>query len=120
MTDPEKFEHEVIEEQQPFVPSPVSKRIWAWMGIVYVVIAMLLVTYWIATTSFITSITGILLFPLLGALCAQGINNHVRAKRGEHSGNPTLLLVTACIMGILAVINLIWGVRQLMVFLGGV
>ena len=121
MTDPEKFESEAFEEnQEPFVPSPVSKRIWAWMGIAYVLIAMLLITYWIATTSFVTSITGILIFPLLAALCAQGINNHVRAKLGEHSGNPTLLLVTACIMGILAVLNLIWGITQLMDFFGGI
>lgn len=119
MTEPEKLDFEPMEEKEPFVPSPVSRRIWAWMGIVYVVIAMLLVTYWIATTSFITSITGILLFPFLGALCAQGINNFLRAKRGDHSGKPGLLLATAMGEGVLSLLALIWGITQLMDFFGG-
>ena len=119
MTDPEKLTPET-EEKAPFVPSPVSKRIWAWMGIVYVVIAMVLITYWIATTSLISSISGILLFPFFGALCAQGINNFVRAKRGEHQGKPALLLTTAILMGVLCLLNLIWGILQLIEFIGGV
>lgn len=119
MTDPEKQTHET-EPQEPFVPSPVSKRIWAWMGIAYVLIAMLLITYWIATTSFVTSITGILLFPLFAALCAQGVNNYVLAKRGEHSGQPKLLLATALLEGVIALLTLVWGVTQLMDFFGGV
>ena len=44
------------------------KRIWAMMGVVYMVIIFLLTTYWIATTTLIRGITGILLFPAAGAL----------------------------------------------------
>ena len=115
MNEPEEYQ----QEQQPFVPSPVSRRIWAWMGIVYVLIAMGLITYWIATTHFITGITGVLLFPVLGAMCAQGINNYRLCRRGERPGQPGLLLGSALVMGLLALSALVWGVLQTAAFFGG-
>lgn len=123
MTEPNQFDREPglttpeptgEEAPAPFVPSPVSRRIWAWMGVAYVLIVMILITYWIATTQFLTGITGILLFPVLAALCAQGINNHHLAKAGRHGGNPSTLLATAVIMGLLALSALVWGVLQLL------
>lgn len=109
----------VEEERPPFVPAPVSRRIWAWMGIAYTLLAILLITYWIATSSFLTGITGIMLFPLLGALCAQGINNYFLCRRGIHPGNPALLLGSAAVMGLLALSALIWGIGQTVSALGG-
>lgn len=47
-----------------------TKRIWAMMGAVYVFLSFLLITYWIATTTLITGITGIVLFPAAAALSA--------------------------------------------------
>ncbi len=120
MTEPERFDApEQPEEEQPFVPSPVSRRIWAWMGLAYAVIAMLLITYWIATTTFLSGITGLMLFPLLGALAAQGFNNTRLCRRGERQGKPWLLLTTAILMGLLALVNLVLGVFQLVAALGG-
>ena len=115
--EPEKLPEEPMEEKEPFVPSPVSRRIWAWMAIAYVVLSTVLFTYWIATTTFIRGITGIMLFPLFAALCAQGINNYTLAKQGQRPGSPALLLVTALIMGGIALSMLGWGILQLM---GGV
>lgn len=123
MTEPNEFDRqpgpagpEPTEEAAPapFVPSPVSRRIWAWMGVAYVLIIMILITYWIATTQFLTGITGILLFPVLAALCALGINNYRLAKAGRRGGNPSTLLATAVIMGLLALSALVWGVLQLL------
>ena len=101
-------------EQNPFVPSPVSRRIWAWMGIAYMVIIICLITYWMATTTFLSGITGIMIFPLLGALSAQGFNNVRLCRRGERSGSPALLTVTAVIMALLAVSMLAFGILQLL------
>lgn len=115
--EPEKLPEENQEEREPFVPSPVSRRIWAWMAIVYLVMSTVLFTYWIATTTFIRGITGIMLFPLFGALCAQGVNNYRLAKQGQHPGKPALLLGTAVIMGLIALAMLGWGITQVM---GGV
>ena len=123
MTEHDDFtprpEEEAEQETVPFVPSPVSRRIWAWMGVIYVLLILVLLTYWIATTRFITGITGLLLFPVLGALCAQGINNFYRARRGEHSGTPALLLTTALLMGLLALSALVWGIFQAVAFAKG-
>ena len=56
MTEPEQNQTPGEEQKEPYVPSPVSRRIWAWMGVAYMVILMVLITYWIATSSFITGI----------------------------------------------------------------
>ena len=102
------------EQPAPFVPAPVSRRIWAWMGIVYMVIIIFLITYWMATTTFLSGITGIMLFPLLGALSAQGFNNAALCRRGERSGSPALLTATAVIMALLTLSVLAFGVVQLL------
>ena len=112
--EPEKLPSETEEQTEPYMPSPVSRRIWAWMGIVYVVLSICLFTYWIATTTFIRGITGIMLFPLFAALCAQGVNNYHLCKKGERAGNPAMLLVTAVIMGLVALSMLVWGIGQLL------
>ena len=54
-----------------------------------------------------------MLFPLLGALSAQGFNNARLCKQGERGGNPKLLTVTAAIMAVVAVVTLALGVVQL-------
>lgn len=106
-------QQEPSEPSTPFVPSPVSRRIWAWMGIAYMLLIILLITYWMATTTFLSGITGIMLFPLLGALSAQGFNNVRLCRRGDRSGSPALLTVTAVIMALLALSMLVFGVVQL-------
>ena len=107
------------EEQTPYVPAPVSRRIWAWMANVYAVIIMGLLTYWIATGGLIEGITGIMLFPLLGAMSAQGFNNLRLCRRGEHSGNAALIGVTAVIMALLSAVSLVWGALELAARFGG-
>lgn len=121
MSEPEELNSPPDQEAEdaPFVPSPVSRRIWAWMAIVYVVMAIVLVTYWIATTTFLSGVTGLMLFPLLGALCAQGINNFRLCRRGERPGSPRLLLTTALLMGLVALTSLVLGLGQLAFALGG-
>ena len=119
MTEPEKLHpesrgEETPTEQPPFVPSPVSRRIWAWMGVAYMLLIIALMPYWIATASLLQGITGIMLFPLLGALCAQGINNARLCRRGERGGSFALLSLTAALMGLLALATLALGIFQLL------
>ena len=49
-----------------------------------------------------------MLFPLLGALSAQGFNNVRLCRQGERSGSPALLTVTAVIMALLALSMLVF------------
>ena len=67
-----------------------TKRIWAMMGAVYVFLSFLLITYWIATTTLITGITGIVLFPAAAALSAQFFNRSWIVKHGRagHEEEP--------------------------------
>ena len=53
------------------------------MGAVYVFLSFLLITYWIATTTLITGITGIVLFPAAAALSAQFFNRSWIVKHGR-------------------------------------
>ncbi|MCD8341483.1 MAG: hypothetical protein LUC87_04925 [Clostridiales bacterium] len=66
------------------------KRIWAMMGVVYVVIAFLLVLYWMARMTLIRGITGIIVFPACGALSAQFFNQAwiIRHGRVGHVEDP--------------------------------
>lgn len=119
MSDKPELNHQPESMEEQYIPSPVSRRIWAWMGIVYMIILMILITYWIAKTQFMTNLTGIMLFPLLGALSAQGFNNVRLCRKGERSGNVPLLAATAIVMGIIALTTLAFGILQLITALGG-
>lgn len=119
MSNEEQRKNDPLEEEVPYVPSPVSRRIWAWMGVAYALIIMVLLTYWIATGGLIEGITGIMLFPLLGAMSGQGWNNLRLCRRGEHSGNAVLIGITAGMMALLAAASLVWGAAELIARLGG-
>lgn len=61
----------------------LSKRIWAMMGVVYMVILVLLMVYWMATMELISGITGIMVFPAFGALAAQFFNRRWIIRHGR-------------------------------------
>lgn len=108
------------------------KRIWAMMGVVYMVIIFLLTTYWIATTSLIRGITGMLLFPAAGALAAQFYNRSWLLRHGRFAGHeedPDFVepefpqpgagkqLVFGVIFTLLTLFLLGWGILQTVQFL---
>ena len=110
------------------------KRIWAMMGAVYVFLSFLLITYWIATTTLIRGITGIILFPLTAALSAQFFNRSWLLRHGRYGGHeedPDFVepeegqpgapsqFVIGVVFALLALFLLVWGILQLMAFLGG-
>lgn len=110
------------------------KRIWAMMGAVYVFIGFLLITYWIATTTLIRGITGILLFPAAAALAAQFYNRSWLLRHGRfggHEEDPDFVeppegqpgaakqTVWGILFTLLALFLLILGIGQLLQFLGG-
>ena len=96
MTEPEKLHpesrgEEAPTEQPPFVPSPVSRRIWAWMGVAYMLLIIALMTYWIATASLLQGITGIMLFPLWGPCAPRESTTPGCAAGCERGGSFALL-----------------------------
>ena len=110
------------------------KRIWAMMGAVYVLLSFLLITYWIATTTLIRGVTGLILFPFTAALAAQFFNRSWLLRHGRfggHEEDPDFVepeegqpgartqAVWGGVFALLTLFLLGWGVVQLVDFLGG-
>ncbi len=96
-------------EEASYVPASIYKRVWAWVGIVYMVILVLLVTYFLATWTFLTGIAGIMLFPALGGFC---VVKAIQAKRMEFAADKVGPVIWSVVSGILCVVCLIWGIAQ--------
>ena len=96
--------------QTSYQPASIYTRIYAWIGVVYMVLAVLLVTWWIATGSFLTGITGIMLAPgLIGFAIAKGI----QAKKAEYAADRVGPAIWCALCGVAGVVSLIWGVSQI-------
>ncbi len=98
------------EESTSYVPASIYKRVWAWVGVVYMVIIVLLVTYFMATWTFLTGITGIMLFPVLGGF---SVVKGIQAKRLEYAADKIGPIFWSVFSGVLCVACLIWGAWQL-------
>ncbi|MGM9536753.1 MAG: hypothetical protein ACI3VN_00295 [Candidatus Onthomonas sp.] len=96
-----------------------NKRIWAMVGVLYMVISVFLMTYWIATTSLIRGITGIVLFPLCAGLAAQCFNCRWKLlHQKQERGNPTVFLLLGIGCSIATVLSLVLGFMELISRLG--
>lgn len=108
-----------------------SKRIWAMMGVVYMVFIVLLMVYWMATMELITGITGMMVFPAFAALSAQFFNRRwiIRHGRQGHVEDPDFQepsypqpggrqeLLSGIVFALLAVVCLGFGIVQLIHYL---
>lgn len=90
-----------------------NKRIWALVGVVYVILGMFLMTYWIATTSLLRGITGIMLAPLCAGLAAQCFNSRWKALHQVGSGSPGVFLLLGVVCSIATVYTLVQGCLEL-------
>ena len=89
-----------------------NKRIWAMVGVVYMVIIMLLMTYWIATTSLLTGLTGLMLFPVSAGMAVQCFNNRWKVLHQDAPGNGIVYLLLGIGCTLAAGYTLIWGILQ--------
>ena len=83
-------------------------------GVVYMLILVLLTTYFIATTRLLTGIPGIMLFPACAALSVQCFNSRWKCRRGLQQGSPAVFLILGIGAALAAVYTLITGVGQLL------
>jgi hypothetical protein len=96
-------------EENSYVPASIYKRVWAWVGVVYMVIIVLLLTYLFATWHFLTGITGIMLFPVLGGFSVvKGIQAHEMTCTADRI-TPIFWSVLS---GLACIAALIWGILQ--------
>lgn len=101
------------------------------MGAVYVLMIVLLMTYWMATMTLLTGVTGLMVTPALAALSAQYFNRRwiIRHGRQGHVEEPDYVeppfpqpggqmeLIWGIIFAASAAMSLVWGVFQLIVLL---
>lgn len=98
------------EPQEPVVYATPVKRVWAWVGVVYMIIIVLLVTYSMAKGSFLQGIGSLLLCPALGGLGATAI---LRYREGRCRGGLIACVGVTALCAVLIVLNLIAGIPAL-------
>lgn len=99
------------EENPGYIPASIYKRVWAWVGVVYMVIITLLVTYFIATWTFLTGLAGIMLFPVLGGFA---VVKGIQAHRMEYAADKVGPIVWSALSAALCIVCLVWGITQVM------
>lgn len=104
------------EDNPIYTPASPSKRVLAWVGIVYMVILILLNFYAIATGNTLNGITGIMLAPACGGLAGVTWINY---KKGQYQGGKAGALFVVLLAAAACVLSLIWGVAALISALGG-
>lgn len=91
-----------------------NKRIWAMVAVVYVLLGTLLMTYWIATTTLLRGITGIMLAPLCAGLAVQCFNSRWKALHRNGSGSPVIFLLLGLGCSAATVYALVQGCLELL------
>ena len=89
--------------------TPVQ-RVWAWVGVVYMVMLVLLTTYALAHGDFMRGIGGIMVSP---ALCGLGATAILRYRQGVGRGGLVACVLVAGACFVLAVWNVVRGVPVL-------
>ncbi len=97
-------------DKEPVVYASPVKRAWAWVGVVYMVIITLLVTYSFAKGQFLVGIGSLMLCPALGGLAATAI---LRYRAGEGKGGLPVCMVMVAVCLVLIVLNLMMGIPAL-------
>ena len=103
-------------EEPSYTPSSPTRRIIAWVGVIYMLIVVALTTYAIATGELLGGLTGLMMAPACGGLAAV---TFLRAKTGEHRGSKAGALVLGLLFAAACAINLFWGGLSLYLQFGG-
>lgn len=93
------------------------KRLWAWVGIAYMVILVLLMTYSLATGGFLNGIGPLMLSPALAGIGASAI---LRYRSGQGRGGlPVCVVISAIALG-LALLNIVRSIPSILTQVGGI
>lgn len=96
---------------QPIKYATPTQRVWAWVGVVYMVILVLLSTYALSHGDYLRGIGGIMVAP---GLCGLGVTAILRYRQGVGRGGlPACILVSGASF-VLAVWNLFRGLPALL------
>ena len=99
------------EPKEPIQWATPMQRLWAWVGVVYMVILVLLTTYALAHGSYLRGIGGIMVSP---ALCGLGATVILRYRQGVGRGGLPSCIIIAGASFLLAVWNVVRGIPVLL------
>lgn len=99
-------------------PTSVHARIWAWVGVVYMLILVLLMTYMLAHSHYLQGIGGLMVIPALGGVAASTIYTWITGQRRDPLHAVILVLILLCCAA-LAVLGLFSGIPALIAGLEG-
>lgn len=112
MPDEKKDPLTSSEESAPVVYASPLKRVWAWVGVVYMVLMVLLVTYSLAFGSYLHGVGGLLVCPALGGVTASLVVLWYQEK--SHSALQRILFLgTLGLCAVLSVLGLWSGIPGL-------
>lgn len=86
------------EQKEPIVYASPMKRIWAWVGVVYMVIITFLIVYMLAFGNYLRGIGGIMICPALGG----GIATLVYMWKMGDTQNTTRRVLLCLMVGVCA------------------
>lgn len=122
MADEHKKTPQEQDEQprEPYVPASPLKRIWAWVGVVYMVIIVLLMTYMYGTGTYLHGIASLMVIPALGGGGASAVCVWLTSPQESRSParRAMMIFITALCLALI-VINLINGIPALLANFGG-
>jgi hypothetical protein len=87
------------------------QRLWAWVGVVYMVILVLLTTYAMAHGEYLRGIGGLMLSPALVGLGGSAV---VRYRQGEGRGGLPVCVVICGACLVLVILNLLQSIPALL------
>ena len=104
------------EPEAPYVPASPVKRTWAWIAIVYVLICMVLFTYYLATARVLIGLGPLMVCPALAGLAITAV---LRYRSGHARGGIWACLALTGVCVALLLINLYVGLPSLLRNFGG-
>lgn len=120
MSEEKKTGPEGAPEQQDgpgYIPASPTKRVLAWMGIVYMVLIIALSTYGLATGTVLHGLAGLMLAPAFGALAVIQLLKAGQLRRAGLSwGGAAALGVVAALVCLYSLAD---GLLSLTAVLGG-
>ena len=98
-------------QKEPVKYATPMQRLWAWVGVVYMVILTLLTTYALSHGNYLRGIGPLMLSP---ALCGVGCSAILRYRQGMGRGGLLACLLVAGGCFVLAALGLVRGIPAIL------
>lgn len=106
------------EKKEPIVYASPMKRVWAWVGVGYMVILTFLLTYFFAFGTFLKGIGALMVCPALAGVAITVFLLWRQGKGEKTFANRLVLAVIVALCGGLVVVNLWNGIPSLITNFG--